>query len=173
MNLRNPNNFKSKYGSTVMKNNVLPTFIDIGKHYNYILTKKKQSIKEVGDEICKIWNSASLPFISRLNVHQKVRRYIEVIENLCKYINKTTFDMKLAEHIQKYDILFDICSCKCINMDNCKCAKDSKVPTKERDFIIDQRSNRRMVILNLCRTEQTPKQSRIANIANDGPSNNS
>lgn len=46
----------------------------------------------------------------------------------------------------KLDKLFDICSCKCENFDECNCPKKSKVPPIERPFLIDQRGNRIMGI---------------------------
>lgn len=42
--------------------------------------------------------------------------------------------------------LFDICSCKCLNLKNCSCARNRKIPALEHDFIIDQRTKRRLMI---------------------------
>ena len=43
--------------------------------------------------------------------------------------------------------LFDIAACKCLDVSHlCKCAKDMKVPQEERQFLIDQRTSRKMMI---------------------------
>lgn len=69
--------------------------------------------------------------------------------------------------------LFDICSCKCTNLECCDCPKDQRVPKIEREFLIDQRTQRRMVIgtvdkpttklleKRLERTERAPKRKHI------------
>ena len=40
--------------------------------------------------------------------------------------------------------MFDICICKCINFIDCNCKV--KVPIKERYFLVDQRTARKMAI---------------------------
>lgn len=43
--------------------------------------------------------------------------------------------------------MFDICSCKCADIHNCACVADRKVAKIERNFILDQRSARKMFIM--------------------------
>lgn len=57
--------------------------------------------------------------------------------------------------------IIDIASCKCLNFNNCYCEKKSKVPMKERDFLIDQRSCSKMIIGN---TNETEKDKLLKNI---------
>ena len=42
--------------------------------------------------------------------------------------------------------LFDINACKCLDFKRCACKLKNRVPLAERDFLCDQRSDRRMVI---------------------------
>lgn len=42
--------------------------------------------------------------------------------------------------------LFDIAACKCSSFDSCTCSKDKKVPIIERSFLLDQRTNRQVMI---------------------------
>lgn len=42
--------------------------------------------------------------------------------------------------------LFDISYCKCKDFLNCSCGKDKKIPKLERQFIVDQRTVRKMAI---------------------------
>ena len=163
MNLRSNPSFKSKYGMQLMKTNALPTYTDIGRHYYFTFSKKKQTLKNVTDLVCEIWYKASLPFIAKINVQQKITCYIDSLVILYKAFNKPIFEIKLTKHFQKFSKLFDISICKCINFDNCNCISKNKVPVKEREFILDQRTSRNMSILH-SRTEPTTIQSRIARV---------
>ncbi|CAH1109409.1 unnamed protein product [Psylliodes chrysocephalus] len=42
--------------------------------------------------------------------------------------------------------LFDIDNCKCKDLNDCHCSKEKKIPTQEREFVIDQRTTRNLVI---------------------------
>ena len=45
--------------------------------------------------------------------------------------------------------LFDISACKCLDFKRCTCELKNRVSLAERDFLCDQRPNRRMVIAEL------------------------
>ena len=45
--------------------------------------------------------------------------------------------------------LFDISAYKCLDFEQCTCKLKNRVPFAERDFLCDQRSDRRMVIAEL------------------------
>lgn len=55
--------------------------------------------------------------------------------------------------------LFDIASCKCRDTSKCKCEKTKKNPIKERAFLEDQRSLRKMYIgdVNISETKKLNK----------------
>lgn len=42
--------------------------------------------------------------------------------------------------------LFDASACKCEDFELCSCSRLSKVPLKEKEFLIDQRTTRKMLI---------------------------
>ena len=48
-----------------------------------------------------------------------------------------------------YKNLFDISACKCLDFERCTCKLKNRVFLAERDFLCDQRSDRRMVIAEL------------------------
>ena len=52
----------------------------------------------------------------------------------------------MKTHIEKYNILFDICSCKCRDYDMCRCIKEKRIPFAEIVFFIDLRTESRMHI---------------------------
>lgn len=42
--------------------------------------------------------------------------------------------------------LFDVCSCKCRDLDECTCPRKRKVPCIEKAFLKDQRNERKMLM---------------------------
>ena len=48
-----------------------------------------------------------------------------------------------------YKNLFDLSTCTCLDFERCTCKPKNRVPLAERDFLCDQRSDRRMVIAEL------------------------
>ena len=108
----------------------LPTYINI--IYQYLMAKKS---------------------------HQEiVDNYFDKADELNKFINKSSFNEKLENHISNFDKLFDIASCKCTCI--CRCQRYSRIPNAEKEFLKDQRSTRVMLIGDaIC---STSKQSRIA-----------
>lgn len=69
---------------------------------------------------------------------------------------------KLEEFRRTSNVLFDISSCKCKNMEECVCPRHKKVPAIERSFLIDQRTTRRMVIGTLDLVETAKKSKTVA-----------
>ena len=45
-----------------------------------------------------------------------------------------------------FEGLFDICTCNCASRNSCTCPSDKKVHEREWEFLVDQRTNRNMVI---------------------------
>lgn len=46
---------------------------------------------------------------------------------------------------------FDLAACKCDTLINCLCSKSQKVPLDEREFLLNQRGPRKMVISSIDR----------------------
>ena len=61
--------------------------------------------------------------------------YIEDAEKLLKSQTKQHFKDYINKHVEKYNTLFDICSCKCNISIKCNCDHSSRVPTAEVEFL--------------------------------------
>lgn len=49
--------------------------------------------------------------------------------------------------------VFDVAACKCTSFESCLCLKPNKVPFNERSFLLDQRTERKMVISGVDKKE--------------------
>lgn len=75
----------------------------------------------------------------------KVRALQDSHKNVIKSKSKNSFDRLNDEFIEKVSKnLFNICTCKCLNMLECDCRREHKVPKNEREFLIDQKTSRKM-----------------------------
>lgn len=144
-----------------LKLNVLPTYADIMKAYLWLRIKQKEtnngkdpSISEVSKELINIlkniWHRASLPVVSDQQILRIIKNYNDKYKSLKKNIN-AAYNKKCLEKLNLFkkasQKLFDISACKCKNFAKCQCT--NKVPKSEREFLIDQRTNRKMFIGNL------------------------
>ena len=160
MALRSRSNLNKHLKPTTLSYRKLPTYVDIFKHYHSLKPcSHKLAVKQTVLKIIDIWNRASIPTFSRAYITSKLKRYINIVNNIKKSINNVHFGKIVAVHKQKYDILFDICPCKCIA--TCKCRGDCRVPTAERSFLEDQRTSRCSTI-DSSSTTSTSIQSRKA-----------
>ena len=151
MKLRNSHKFKNEFGSKSFSSRKLPLYSDVGKHYLNILNRsKKSAISDTVDRLIEIWGSASLPVCGNNLIFRKLQRYINHINTLSKFINQRLFTEKCRIYFSKFDILFDISSCKCDILELCRCARECRIPVAERDFIVDQRGPRNMTIDIAC-----------------------
>ena len=136
-----------------LKTNVLPTKEMLLKYYLHLkaesgVQKPKGLHYSVTESVLEIWRTSSIPTVSKPQVQKLVNKLLESYASLKKdYARKESNAFKLKFEKFKGDIkqLFDISSCKCINV-CCECPKERKVPLKERDFLTDQRTDRKMVI---------------------------
>lgn len=107
----------------------------------------------VGDKIIEIWNSASIPIVSRDRVMQLIRsnhnEYIKLVR-FFKIKRNDNFNLKVMQFKNRaHSNLFDIAACMCKFYSSCSCEKSRNVPAKEQNFLLDQRSNRKMAIGNI------------------------
>lgn len=120
----------------------------------------------VSTKVQKIWESASIPVVSRNRIIQIIKIHYEKYLTLKRYPNSkknSSYNNKLKDFITLSSTeLYDIASCKCNSFDNCRCDKDSKVPVKERLFLLDQRSERKMVIGTVDKLETVKIEKRLA-----------
>lgn len=74
-----------------------------------------------------------------------LKTYHSKCKNLLKSHPKIP-DKKLVEFRRSSKALFDIATCKCKDIKNCICPRIKKIPVWEQNFLIDQRTSRKMVI---------------------------
>ena len=116
MNLRNKSPFYTLFTPRMMSNRHLPTYLDILQHYTYIsdnLVQQRDAKMQTIEKIIEIWISASIPVISLKSISNKLDKHIMIISKLKKSEHKLYFSKSVNEHIKKYKILFEICTCKC------------------------------------------------------------
>lgn len=148
------------FGTTSdLKNNMLPTYEDIIKCYEWNRldikmaknTKKEPSFQEVADivveKIENIWKKASLPTVSHSRVQQMVKAYHLKYKNLLKS-HPNIPKKRLKGFLASTKVLFDISPCKCLDFTKFNCPRKKRVPCDEQKFLTDQRSSREMIIGN-------------------------
>lgn len=133
---------------------VLPTYEDVMKHYLFIrLEMLQKSNKEpdfaeianvVISDVKTIWIKACLPVLSDRRIFQMLKDYHAKFRKIKKYPTSRGNSKSILFAAEAKIKLFDICYCKCTDFNCCNCAE--KVPPKERDFLKDQRKDRKMVI---------------------------
>ena len=97
---------------------------------------------DAADEICEMWDGEGVPRYGLKYVRQKLR----TLHQWGKSVNrsrKTTQDTN-DKIMKRASQLFDLalCQCEVQAWDNCTCARGSKVPKEEWDFLQDQRGPR-------------------------------
>uniref|UniRef100_A0A6P7HAI7 Uncharacterized protein LOC114349502 n=1 Tax=Diabrotica virgifera virgifera TaxID=50390 RepID=A0A6P7HAI7_DIAVI len=143
---------------------MLPTIIDVMRHYNYVwhdLQLKEngknpdfsRAAEETLDKVQLIWRKASIPMISYKTMRYILKRSLDEMKALNKSFerdqHKQTFSSHLSKFLEKSGKLFDVCTCKCSDLNSCSCVREKKVPVMEREFLIDQRTVRQMMIGNI------------------------
>lgn len=140
-----------------IKDNLLPTYEDVMKCYEWNrlqLKISRNTIKEpsfldiaelVSQKVEDVWRKSSLPTVSHTRVIQLLKAYHLKCKNLIKSLKRLSADQK-NDFIQHSRVLFDICSCKCKQIQLCCCPRENKVPKEEQQFLLDQRQERKMRI---------------------------
>lgn len=140
--------------------NVLPTYGQVMKfcawiRFNKKVTKKEPVFSEIAEEVAvkleEIWHRASIPIVSHTRILQLLQAYHDKYMKLMKPFksrkSSETYNYKVQCFKEKSKItLFDIAACKCDLSSGCVCDKFQKVPVDEREFLLDQRGARNMVI---------------------------
>lgn len=150
--------------------NVLPTFEDVMKCYEFHRfnikqlkeTKKEPLILEISEivalEVEDIWAKASIPTVG----HKRVLQMIQYYHEKCKKFLKLKSGKAKREFLHQSKVIFDICSCKCKQIGACCCPKERKVPQLEHQFLIDQRTERKMVIGGIDAKQTAKLQKRLS-----------
>ncbi|CAH0562964.1 unnamed protein product [Brassicogethes aeneus] len=137
----------------------LPTYEDVIRCFHSVRLKQKyDGIKQpskfsiaaiVAQKVETVWKRASIPFLSRKRVVDMIVGYHTKYQNIIKPIisrDSKHLSSKLSVFKNRSGKLFDISTCKCKGINACKCNKSRKIPKREFNFLIDQRTDRQMVI---------------------------
>ena len=147
MDLRSRRDFPSYFNRSQLSYTKLPTYIDIYNNYMFVKIKdSKYAKKETVQRLLDIWNAASLPSFSQYYIFKKISVYIIVVDNLFKSSSHKNYNKYCKRHFEKYNILFDICPCKCSISKVCHCDVKERVPEAEAEFLQDQRTTRMRTI---------------------------
>ena len=141
----------------------LPTKQQVGRYIQYIKDNKykrnKDVIPDVSEALTEIWKKASIPVQPIKNVKTKLLRLVEEASVVSKQGMDAT---KSKKFISSLGQLFDIAGCQCSDLLHCKCEKNKKVPHREHEFLIDQRTGRHMKIGGVdVKTSQMIKKRKI------------
>ena len=149
--------------------NVLPREIDI---YNYLkflqIQRSSHSVPDIANSIAKevveIWSGkGNLPTISVkavskrvIGIHKRGKAFLKKpIERRISTIHEPLEGVKSphsrgrSRKTDSFEGLFDICPCDCASRNSCNCPSYNKVHEREWDFLVDQRTNRNMVISSM------------------------
>ena len=145
-----------------MIENMPPTYNCVMKQFLYsnnILKEERQNkklpflevAKEVTNKILAIWCKASLPTVSEKRVTKMLADYDHKYLSILKSFNSRKEQITFKQKVKNFDSsskvrLFDICSCKCTDFNQCSRKRELKVPTNEQMFLTDQRASRQMFI---------------------------
>ena len=109
----------------------------------------KQITNIVAEELIGIWQSEGVPTIAL----RSIKRMIENLYEKYQKVNKIKLSERNDISMDFYESLCDITKCKCAN--DCICCRDHKIPVKERQFVEDQRNERKLSLGNVDNDETT------------------
>ena len=158
MDLRN-NSMCLLFSGKEMSRLKLPTFFDVYRHFLTINEKQIVAINKTVDIINEIWHSSSLPHYNTKTSINKLKIYFDNVKSLKKSKSTKYYNTNYQKHQEKYEVLFDISICKCVELNACQCKREYRVPPIERSFLLDQR-NKRELLIQTYSTEPTTIQSR-------------
>lgn len=129
----------------------LPTVQEVMQYYSFLktqlpkTTKSREIVVQVSTDITDIWIKSGIPTVSMRRVQQKVESLHDTLRTILKRKGEAKVSAVL---LAKQDSLslFDIAACHCLDFSSCTCPRKSKVPELERQFLLDQRNERNMVI---------------------------
>lgn len=147
----------------VLSDTYLPTYDDVMKFYLYVrhelkpdISSKEPKVSEILDIVMEkvenVWVKASITTVSRTRMLQMGKAYHDKYRNILRSKGRKGtehYDLAVEKFLNDSKRLFDVASCKCKLFSECKCKKDKKVPVLEQEFLVDQRTNRKMCISTL------------------------
>ena len=139
------------FEASKLRDDVLPTELDIYKHYLYLSSVKgaagdwKQNtsistkVQCVRDDVAVLWNRSGIPHDCGGRLGEK--RVMNLV-NKCKAMNKVAIERRHEKFGDELNVLFDAAICKHFDFESCSCEIQDKVPLTWRVFLDDQRGPR-------------------------------
>ncbi|KAK0172803.1 hypothetical protein PV328_006077 [Microctonus aethiopoides] len=93
-----------------------------------------------------------------------VAKYKDILAHNRKRKESEIVKENFAELVKKSETLFDIVVCKCSNTEDCKCKTKSRVPVCLKDFLDDQRNDRKLTVAHAIRSMRTAKDKDIESL---------
>lgn len=125
----------------------LPTRLQVGRYFLSLKDNKynsnKSIVPQVSETLIDLWTRAGIPSQPLKNVKLKVSRLMDEAALASKHGKEAEKTINFMETLHQ---LFDIAACQCEDLGACKCDRDMKVPQRERQFLMDQRTTREMQI---------------------------
>lgn len=113
------------------------------KNSNFVTNKP--ILEDTARRVEQIWSRTNIPIIANRSVMRKISKLFDDYCEVMKINSKRgeQFSRISKSFREKTEItLFDISKCKC-EID-CKCAYIAKVPLNEKNFLFDQRIDRKL-----------------------------
>ena len=106
-------------------------------------------VERVATKLVQIYETASIPIVSRQRIIAMIQSYHKnciSINDVIKRENESqTVKARSAVFKQEAEKLFDVTACKCLGFnDLCHYPKDKEEPKIEQQFLIDQKTDRKM-----------------------------
>lgn len=104
----------------------------------------------VAQKTLNLYEKASIPSVSYDRTLALIKKYHDACngtkKSLPKVPSSATVSKKVVDFKMRAKKLFDFATCKCVNFDTCSCEKSKRVPVRERAFLTDQRTDRKLFI---------------------------
>ena len=138
----------------------LATYEDVMQYYHYVrielkLSKKEPTFKDISTVITKrlecLWKLAYIPTVSIARITQMLKTHRDKMTNVMKSINAKKKNKSLSKQIEDFKkssktTLIDISARKCPKFRKYSCPCERRIPIMEQQFLLDQRSQRKMAI---------------------------
>ena len=140
---------------------VLPTYSDVVKGYLHerqlikLTTNKDPSVSKIFEpfvmKIKDLWIKALIPCVSDNRIRRMISNYHSKYRNILKSIKRKKDNVKFKDKRSEFKshsdkTLLDISSCKCQSFSVCSCTRDRKIPERNKTFLTDQRTSKKMAI---------------------------
>ena len=132
---------------------MIPTKADVVRNYLFIQQRQKHMsqgsstvndvYKMVTKDLQNMWASFSFPVIQERSITSSVERLIKSALALNKTPKKQRNEKKI-DKVLAFNIMFDICSCKCYDkrIDRLHCHCSNKIPMSEWEAYIGQKEKK-------------------------------